>query len=137
MIVTSSRTLSLSWSLPPVIDRNGVISGYRVRIQNSSATSLYTVTGRSLLVSGLLPYQTYRCSVTAYTAEGQGPYSRTLAARTSQAGESWSSSLPSHEINHIQLFMNKHLTLWLTRTDHNDLIFTWFASFAKWYVQLL
>ena len=50
---------------------------------------------------------------------------------------SWSSSLPSHEINHIQLFMNKHLTLWLTRTDHNDLIFTWFASFAKWYVQLL
>ena len=83
----SDTIIDLTWSAPPVIDINGVLQHYSIRVVESE-------TGRSwsfvhiepeISVGSLHPYYNYECSVAAYTV-GLGPYSNTTIIQTAEAG---------------------------------------------------
>ena len=61
VIVTNPSTINVSWIAPPCIDQNGVISGYRVRYNDTTifagttASRIMDVTGNSTFNTSLAP----------------------------------------------------------------------------------
>ena len=86
----TSESFYLSWSPPPVEDRNGAITGYTIQVTNAGTEETFTVTsqGSSTEIRSLRPFTTYTCVVAAQTSAGIGPYSTTVMIRTDEAGES-------------------------------------------------
>ena len=74
MYSVTSHTLTLSWSPPLPSQRNGVIISYLITyssggsIINSNRTS-----STSLTITGLQPFTSYTCTVSAATTVGDGP----------------------------------------------------------------
>ena len=86
----TSESFYLSWSPPPVEDRNGPIIGYVIQVTNAGSGESFTVIPQenSTEIRSLRPFTTYTCVVAAQTSAGIGPYSTTVMIQTDEAGES-------------------------------------------------
>ena len=86
--VVGERRLNLAWSPPSPLERNGVITGYKVICTASGLASFSSETAQQrLIVIPLVPYTAYNCCVLALTAAGTGP-SICQSFKTKEAGES-------------------------------------------------
>lgn len=90
-LVASSNSpyrVTLQWSPPPLIDRNGVILYYKSQIREVETGQTHTLTSYQLNVSfeSLHPHYNYQCKVAAHTAAGTGPYSDVQLVQTQSAG---------------------------------------------------
>ena len=86
--VNSERIL-LSWDLPEPAGRNGIVTGYTIRVHEVATGSvfLYNLTNHTdFLVESLHPYYDYECSVAAATVVGFGPLSDPVTIRTNESG---------------------------------------------------
>ena len=66
------------WDPPRIEDQNGVITGYRVIINNvNQANTLRTtdINATSFIANGLEEFEAYNIQVAARTAIGLGPFS--------------------------------------------------------------
>ena len=81
----------MKWDLPDEDKRNGNITQYQVKYEESRDEWLKNTTGseREILLEksdDIKPYTVYSVSVSAFTAEEQGPFSDPKGVRTLQAG---------------------------------------------------
>ena len=88
-VASSPRSVFLSWDPPSILQRNGIITGYQVRVivaesgrqfEDTVETTYYNVT------TSITPYTTYNLAVAARTVNGTGPFSNMTTARTLQDG---------------------------------------------------
>ncbi len=84
MVSGSPNTLSASWDIPE--PTNGIISNYTINCNSSDSV---TVTGSTLSanLSGLTPFTTYSCMISASTGAGEGTASNTVTATTDEDGK--------------------------------------------------
>ena len=90
----SANSILVNWTLPPLVDRNGPITGYtiRYRVANKDAFSGRDWTDGSVLffqLDNLQPYTDYNVQVAAVNVNGTGPFStfketKTLSARKTE-----------------------------------------------------
>ena len=86
-ISDSSTSIKLTWSAP--VKPNGVITGYILQCRSAEGeTRLQRLMSSQItnVLSGLLPYTNYSCSITAHTSAGEGP-AATTSVTTEQDGE--------------------------------------------------
>ncbi len=83
-----SSTLYISWTAPPIAERNGVIRNYLITILELETGQSFSVASASasVTVPSLHPYYTYVCAVTAVTVE-EGPYSANKTIRLPEDGK--------------------------------------------------
>lgn len=90
----TGRSVTISWAPNPEPD----IAGYTVRIGTASGTysDTRTSTATSILISGLAPFTTYYCVVSAFNSHGlSGEFSDEISFSTASADEwfqSWASA---------------------------------------------
>ena len=79
------RSLSVTWEIPT--EPNGVITEYQLQCSGGGQVFSHTVMGSqtTTTLSGLLPYTSYSCSITAHTSVGGGP-AATTSVTTEQDG---------------------------------------------------
>ena len=85
----SSERILLSWDLPEPAGRNGIVTGYTIRVLEVATGNVfsYNHTNRTdFLVERLHPYYDYECSVAAATVVGFGPLSEPDTVRTNESG---------------------------------------------------
>ena len=101
----TSRSVSLQWSPPPVLSRNGILTHYVVVLANETwnTTQSHSITGeqrkrreadservgeetQSLTVEHLRPFTTYTWEVAAVSGFGAGPSSDRRVFETDQDG---------------------------------------------------
>ena len=77
-----------SWHPPPVIDQNGVIDYYVIKIHDIQTDVLWTFSAidEDISIGFLHPYYYYDCTVAAHTIAGTGPYSTAVRVQTDEAG---------------------------------------------------
>ena len=83
IIMSSSTrdTTTVQWEEVDCIDRNGLITGYRIRVMTSG--EIETVDDvREATISGLSPSTEYTVSVAAMNNQGIGPYSDGMMVET-------------------------------------------------------
>ncbi|XP_071850013.1 receptor-type tyrosine-protein phosphatase delta-like isoform X2 [Apostichopus japonicus] len=80
----SSDMITVSWEPPLYEERNGVISGYTVRMYAGDPTQSITnrTSATSLTFSGLRPNTDYVVQVKAHTSVGGGPFTEEFMVRT-------------------------------------------------------
>ena len=85
----SSIGVSLQWLAPPLSERNGIIIGYNITIEDTTLNTLFILYSSQLnvTINSLEPYTMYQYRIAAYTAIGLGPYSGTLFFQTQEAGK--------------------------------------------------
>ena len=86
-ISDNSTSIVLTWSAP--VKSNGVITGYTLQCRSAvGETHLMGLMSSqtTTVLSGLLPYTNYSCSITANTSVGGGP-AATASVTTQQDGE--------------------------------------------------
>ena len=84
---TSSRSITVSWSPPNLMDRNGVITSYTVTCRSSgvaTVTMTYSAAGTYTL-GGFKPATRYTCDIVAANSAGMGPR-ESSAVTTSEDG---------------------------------------------------
>ena len=81
-----SNSFRLTWSAPAT--PNGVITEYQLQCSGGGQVFSRTVMGSqtTTTLSGLLPYTSYSCSITAHTSVGGGP-AATTSVTTKQDSE--------------------------------------------------
>ena len=82
--------LSVTWRAPPAISRNGVITRYVIRVNDTttpspSSVSQYSARFTRYYLYHLHPYRTYQISVAAENSAGRGP-SQTGTVQFPEAG---------------------------------------------------
>ena len=82
-IAENSNVISLHWSAPAT--PNGVITEYQLQCSGGGQVFNRTVMETTTTLSGLLPYTSYSCSITAHTSVGGGP-AATTSVTTLQDG---------------------------------------------------
>ena len=85
-----STSARVSWQPPPFEDRNGIISGYLVRVLGLNTPDndvLPLVNATMLLVEGLHPFYAYRFSVAAETV-ATGPFSTAVTQKLPEGSKS-------------------------------------------------
>ena len=77
VIVVNSTTLKVSFSPPPIIDHNGLLTGYVIRFNRigSGVTKSVTTTTTTIFISGLEKFVNYSITVASMNANGTGPFS--------------------------------------------------------------
>ena len=70
-VAENSKTITFVWSAPEI--PNGVITEYQLQCSGGGQVSSRTVLETITTLSGLLPYISYSCSITAHTSVGGGP----------------------------------------------------------------
>ena len=102
----TSRSVTLQWSPPPVLSRNGILTHYVVVLANETwnTTQSHSITGeqrkrreansegageetQSLTVEHLRPFTNYTWEVAAVSGFGAGPPSTRRGVETEQDGE--------------------------------------------------
>ena len=95
LVVVSSTGLTATWQ--PPVPANGNITGYMVycRSVGGEFTVQETPAGGATAASitGLEPFTSYECYVTANTSVGEGSESNMLTQETNEASEFYSMSL--------------------------------------------
>lgn len=89
----SAYSISVNWTLPPLVDRNGPITGYVVRhwqADEGPASRRDRTVGSvlSFNVENLQPYTDYNVQVAAVNVNGTGPFSTFQEAKTFSARKS-------------------------------------------------
>lgn len=86
--VQSATLVVFSWLPPPIIDQNGVINYYVVRIREIETNTLWTffAVDEDISIASLHPFYYYDCRVAAHTIVGRGPFSTTIRVQTEEAG---------------------------------------------------
>ena len=76
-VTDNSTSIVFSWSAPAT--PNGVITEYQLQCSGGGQVFNWTVIGSQITttLSGLLPYTSYSCSITAHTSVGGGPAATT------------------------------------------------------------
>ena len=116
----TSRSVTLQWSPPPVLSRNGILTHYVVVLANETwnTTQSHSITGeqrkrreadsegvgeetQSLTVEHLRPFTTYTWEVAAVSDFGAGPSTNKTRFETDQDGE-WI-SLQQHSHLHLHI----------------------------------
>ena len=85
----SSESVQVSWQPPPLEDRNGLISGYLVRVLGINTRDNYLlplVNDSSVVVDSLHPFYAYRFSVAAQTV-AIGPFSAAVTQKLPEGGK--------------------------------------------------
>lgn len=72
-ISKTSRSLDLSWSPPPIFQRNGIITSYNISCYGEDFRYIANITENSKSFTKLMPFTNYTCSVRAATIKGEGP----------------------------------------------------------------
>ena len=89
-VAIDSTRINVMWSPPLERDRNGLITGYRIRygvaMEDPVVVSVPS-SFRSYVVVNLRKSTTYRFAVLARTEFGDGPFSETLTISTGQDGK--------------------------------------------------
>ena len=77
-----------SWSPPPVIDQNGVIDLYVIKLHDIQTDIFWTLSAidEDISIGFLHPYYYYDFIVAAHTIAGTGPYSTAVRVQTDEAG---------------------------------------------------
>ena len=80
----SSRVILFYWDVIECIERNGPITGYRVRFQQEGNAVIIPrlVMDRIFNASGLIPGTRYTFQVAGVTTTGMGPYTEVLYVKT-------------------------------------------------------
>ena len=117
----SSTSIIVAWGAPAT--PNGVITEYQLQCSGGGEVFSFTVMGSqtTTTLSGLLPYTSYSCSITAHTSVGGGP-AATTSVTTEQDSESisifysipkchsYSSQWTTSELSYLSHF-SQHQTL--------------------------
>ena len=84
MTSSTRDTITVQWGLVKCIDRNGLITGYRIRAMTSEEDDRIKTVGdvREATISGLSPSTEYTVSVAAVNNEDTGPYSDGMMVET-------------------------------------------------------
>ena len=89
----SSTSITASWQLPPVGDRNGIIRGFKLFYKEKDSSGSQTVelinsgSVRNKVVTGLDKYTEFEFQVLAYTSVGDGPKTSKKYERTKEDGK--------------------------------------------------
>ena len=89
----SSTSITASWQLPPLEDRNGVIRGFKLFYKKEGSSGPQTMklinnkVVRTTDVSGLSKYTKYEFQVLAFTSVGDGPNSTVKSETTKEDGK--------------------------------------------------
>ena len=84
----SSTAISLTWDPPPEDHHHGEIDSYTIlcTLYNVDDTlTEHTTATENITITGLLPFRTYSCNVSAFTV-GHGPFSGTIPTTTLEDG---------------------------------------------------
>ena len=97
----------LTWSSPPLIDINGIIRNYfiRIRERETSRVWIFQTTNSQINVTSLHPYYNYECNVAAHTI-ATGPYTNPVSVQTMEAGNNIVQLLVAH---YRQLLFATHI----------------------------
>ena len=91
VVAVDSTSVRVSWQPPPFENRNGIISGYHVRVLGLNSqpdnTVLPPVNATMLLVEDLHPFYAYRFSVAAETV-AIGPFSTAVTQKLPEGSKS-------------------------------------------------
>ena len=86
----TTTMIDLQWNPPLTHEQNGVITGYKIKVQkietNSNWTTL-TTESRTVSITQLEAHTVYMIVIAATTLPGGGPYSPILTALTQEDGE--------------------------------------------------
>ena len=95
-VTLSSMSVNVSWMPPPVIFRNGDLTGYSIRywevqdsVEEPDEYMMKMIDDPNVLsyvIMDLTPYKTYGFGVSALNGAGAGPYSIDELATTGTAG---------------------------------------------------
>ena len=85
MVSTTSRTLTLSWSPPLPLQRNGVITSFPINCTIDGMT-YHTRISETSHVLNIDPFTRYTCNVSAATIVGDGPPA-TVSGTSDEDGE--------------------------------------------------
>ena len=81
----------MTWSIPVLSERNGVITGYKIRyfLHDRQNTTFVVNVGNVLqyVLWNLIPLRNYSVQVAASTSVGFGPYSQSTLYQTHPAGK--------------------------------------------------
>ena len=93
VIAISSTVVILTWSSPPLIDINGIIRNYfiRIRERETSQMWIFQTTNSHINITSLHPYYNYECEVAAHTI-ATGPYTNPVIVQTMEAGNQYSAT---------------------------------------------
>ena len=82
--VDSSKSLTLNWSPPLLLDGNGIIVDYTITVISNSGNSSFQIgsSTTSYTLTSLRPYVRYTCLVAAHTANGRGQLSSQFTVTT-------------------------------------------------------
>ena len=88
VLSNSSYNITIQWSPPPEIDRNGVILYYQINVTETETGTEFTWTSseNNTTRDSLHPHYHYECRVAASTVVGIGPYSAVETVQTLPAG---------------------------------------------------
>lgn len=97
----SAYSISVNWTLPPLVDRNGPITGYALRYRQADEepeTSKEMTIGlvQMHLLESLQPYTDYSVQVAAVNVNGTGPFSTFQETKTFSASKSAPYLLKAH-----------------------------------------
>ncbi len=87
---------TVNWEPPEQQHRNGIITSYRINLNNIISISDIYTTSRFYMT--LRPYHRYSVSIAAVTI-AIGPYSSSHSFQTHEAGMSWKLELKGVEMN--------------------------------------
>ena len=111
-ISTTSRTLTLSWSPPLPSQRNGVIISYLITYSSGGSIINSTRTSStSLTITGLQPFTSYTCTVSAATIRGDGPATAVISGVTDEDSECSSLHITVHCYSFSILQYLEHLLI--------------------------
>ena len=86
-IAISSTVVTLTWSSPPLIDTNGIVRNFMIRIRERETSRMWITeaTNSHTNITSLHPYYNYECEVAAHTI-ATGPYTDPVSVQTMEAG---------------------------------------------------
>ena len=92
LLMANETTLYVFWNNVPFIHQNGIILGYRLRLQREDGNSVaWNITlgahVHEYILSGLMIFQNYSTQIMAFTVKGDGPFSEKVYQMTDESGE--------------------------------------------------
>lgn len=87
--VRSSTLVVFTWITPAVIDHNGVITYYVVKLREieTAITWTFFAVDEDINIGSLHPFYHYKCTIAASTSVGSGPSSTAVTVQMEEAGE--------------------------------------------------
>ena len=67
------RQVTLAWSPPPPLLQNGVITEYKLSCPSITNNTITSSTTTLTITTGILPYTSYSCTLTAHNTIGSSP----------------------------------------------------------------